>query len=191
MKHPPIIVNPNFNNAIYVHPNKGKLSKSKDPKRRDIERLANTDSGGIFLGASMYTPEYITHEIGHSQDKSWLSSIAPKINYAWDKYHIPLLTTLAALGIGHYKPEYRTAAHFTNLGLNSLSSIPTIYSEYQATQLAKNVDMPEIAESIDKSKLDDILRAQTIHTIASRVFAPAMVQQLDTYLFPTKRRLLW
>lgn len=191
MEHPPIIINPNFNNAIYVRPNKGKLSKGSDSKKKDIERLANTDSGGIFLGASMYTPEYIAHEVGHSLDKSWLSSLAPKINSMWDKYHIPTLTTLAALGIGHYKPEYRTAAHMTNLGLNTLSSIPTLYSEYKATQLAKDVELPEMAESIDKSKLDDILRAQAIHTIANRIFAPAMIQQLDTYLFPKKRSFLW
>lgn len=156
---------PGFRNAVYVSPEF--KANIKNQKVRDaIERL-KAQGGGVLVGQGMNNPAVIHHEIGHTKDKSKISKLAPPIEHLWDKYNIPVWTTLAAMIGGTAYPKYFDALSLANIGLQGISTLPILYSELAASSYAK--DKPDV----DKRLLSKSFNSYLLDTIGKRVAVPA------------------
>ena len=166
----PIIIRPNLDNAFYVpHGNEKITHKIQDPVVRGIYKLRSAPSGGIVVGKNVLNPTILAHEIGHGLDKSLLGNSAGSISSTWNKYNIPLWSTIAPSVAGRIFPEYQNTAHLVNIGLQALSTVPTLYSEYTASEKAK-----EIYPEADTKMLDTMMNSYVVG-LAKKRLAPALI----------------
>lgn len=131
------------------------------------EEMVQKPNGGIILGEPFNNMSILKHEEGHAKDKSWLSSIAPKVEKAWGEYNLNLLGTLTALGVSAYSPKHSDLAMGTNLAIQGLSTIPTLYSEWKASDYAKK--HPGVSSNL----LDETYNSYLISKIGNRLFLPS------------------
>jgi len=168
----PIIVRPGFNNAFFVRPSNTpvKMPENTTPMVRDIVKLKNEPTGGIVVGESLLNPTTIAHEVGHSKDTNPISRMAPTVNSIWDTYKVPLLGTIGASIAGMVFPQYRRPLALANLGVQALSMAPTLYSEYKASEIAKELD-----PSVDKEQLNTMYKSYLSNLTAKRLAIPLAI----------------
>ena len=174
----PITIHDKFNNAMYIKHNPNfnpnvKSGPSNDSVAEHIYRLASSPKGGIIAGTNLVNDTIMAHEIGHSQDDSFLSSIAPKTERLWGTYHIPLLTTLAAVAGSYAFPEYKNYIHGANIGINALSALPTLYSEYTANQKALE-HANKLRLNVDSGKLNNLFTGYIKDQAEKKLFTPGI-----------------
>lgn len=182
----PIRVVPGFQNAMYI-------KKSPEALGVDLSTLPDTPTGhaikaidylkkrkkgGIVIGEPLLNPTVLAHEKGHSLDSSILSSLAPKTETFWRKYNMPLIGTVGAVLAGILKPEYAPHAAALNLGVQALSTVPILYSEYKASQIAKEI-YPEAEQEI----LDEMYKSYLKQVLGRRLLIPGIAHgvQLGAY----------
>lgn len=173
----PIRVIPGFQNAMYIKKSPESLNINLDTLPdtpaanavKAIDDLRKTQTGGIVIGEPLLNPTILAHEKGHSQDTTLLSSLAPKTETFWRKYNMPLVGTLGAILAGIIKPEYAPHAAAINLGAQALSTIPVLYSEYKASQIAKKI-YPEAEQKI----LDDMYDSYLKEVLGRRLLIPGV-----------------
>ena len=175
----PIRVTPGFTNALYIRggsvPSDLKQNLRKLPSTPGTEALkavadmSKRKKGGIVIGEKLLDPTILAHEKGHEQDVSFLSSLAPTVEKAWTKYHLPLVGTLGAMLVGELSPKLKVPAMVANLGAQVLSTVPVLYSEYKASEIAKQV-YPEADANLLRSMFGSYLKEK----MGKRVLLPGL-----------------
>lgn len=160
-----IMIKPFFNNAYYLP--KGGAGED-DPEH--MQELVK-DRGAIIIGDSNIDKTMVMHEVGHSKT---YSPLAPQIDNIWNKLFLPVTGSILAAGAGHLFPQYKNVFTGINLGAQALSAVPTLISEYQASEKAKELD-----PTVDKAKLDKMYNSYLIGMGLSRLGIPLAIHGLD------------
>ena len=120
----------------------------------------------------------LAHEVGHKLTANPVTRLAPILGRRGE--WIPTVGTLLALGVGQMYPEYRQEAALTNMGVQFAAILPQLYSEYMASQKAR-----EIYPNIDENQLNSMYNTY-LGNAALRLGIPASVHLLHEALMAGK-----